>query len=117
MAHGFAVLRLLFVLAIVVPSVIGPATPISAQSAQVDFTCGPSGTASPCAVPTGGQIVVTGSEFTAEQCRTEASIDIGLINDATGGLTPLGTTFFSSCGDFGGFRFPSDSGTFTLPPA
>src|SRR5258708_10095317 len=115
MARRFALLRILIGFALVVQTLIGPATPIGAQpAAQVTFTCGTGATPSPCSVPVGGQIVVNGTNFPASQCRNEDTIRISLVDSITGAGFILGTTFFATCLDFGTFRFP-DTGLFTLP--
>jgi len=118
MARASVLFRVLVGLFLFTQAIVGPAQPsVRAQAtATVDFTCGES-TVSPCTVPVGGQIVVSGAFFPVEHCREEASVRISLVPTSGGALIALGETFFSSCNiELGGFfRFPPGSGTFTLP--
>src|SRR5215207_4415625 len=118
MARLYTLLRLLMVMGLAAQTLVGPATPVAAQSAApvVSFTCGTS-TPGPCTLPVGGTIVVNGSRYPVDFCRSEQSVRVALINQITGGSIDLGVTFFDSCSaDVGAsFRFPSGSGTYMLP--
>ena len=114
MALRSAPIRLLFGLAIVLQTLVGPATPSIAQTApnRVTFTCGGT-TLGPCSVPTTGSITVSGSNFSSGACRFEPTITISLVNDTTS--VTLGTTELNTpCDGPTSFNFPPDGGTFNL---
>src|SRR5262249_22689169 len=90
-----------------------PAVADGSPSPSVTFTCGGGSTPSPspCSVPVGGMIVVFGNNFSSAFC--ERSVTLTLINQSTGGGIALGVTIML-CNPTR-FRFPSGTGTFSLP--
>src|SRR5215475_11149163 len=96
MARRTALLRLLFGLALVLQTLVGPpAAPLSADNAiAVNFTCGES-TPGPCTVTTGGSIVVTGTNFPASLCP-EFPVNISLINASLPAPISLGSASFTT---------------------
>src|SRR3954469_16116225 len=114
MARHSAPFRLLFGLAIVLQTLVGPATPTLAQTApnSVTFTCGTT-TLGPCSVPTTGSITVSGTNFPSGACRFEPTITISLVNVSGAAPITLGTTEINfPCDGPNSFNFPQGGGTF-----